>query len=152
MLNEGDEAPEFELPSHTGKTVSLASFRGRTVVLCFYPKNRLFGCPSRKVYEMARSMIATYPQIHSAGAEVMAISSDTVEDQEAFVRKWNVPYVHLSDTTKEASRVYAGLNMARLARRSTFIIDQKGRIRRIFRKMDVSVHGNEVLDTILRLD
>lgn len=148
MIREGDAAPDFELPDHRGKTISLHSLRGLCVVLCFYPKNRLFGCPSKKVYKMARGMIAEYPQIRSAGAEVFAISSDTVADQAKFVREWNIPYAHLSDATKETCRTYAGLNMARLAKRSTFVIGPQGKVARILRNIDVSTHGVDVLNAV----
>ena len=148
MIQEGDMAPDFKLPDHHGKMISLHSLRGQCVVLCFYPKNRLFGCPSKKVYKMARSMVSEYPQIRSAEAEVLAISSDTVSDQAKFVREWNIPYAHLSDTAKEVCRMYAGLNMVRLAKRSTFIIDPQGVVARILRNIDVTTHGVDVLHTV----
>ena len=153
MLREGDEAPNFELPSHNGRLVSLESLCNKqSVVLCFYPKNRLFGCPSKKVYQMAQSMISAYPQIRAAGSEVLAISSDTVADQERFVREWSIPYMHLSDTSKHTCRTYAGLNLARLARRSTFVIDERCRISRIFRDITVPSHGDEVLEVVRQLN
>lgn len=148
MIQVGDTAPNFELSDHRGNIISLDSLRGRCAVLCFYPKNRLFGCPSKKVYQMARSMVAAYPHIRSAGAEVFAISSDTVADQAKFVQEWNIPYTHLSDTTKKTCRIYAGLNMARLAKRTTFIIDSKGIVVRILRDIDVSTHGSDVMNAV----
>lgn len=141
-------APDFELPDHNNEMISLHSLRGHCVVLCFYPKNCLFGCPSKKVYQMTRSMVAKYTQIRSAGAEVLAISSDTAADQAKFVREWNIPYRHLSDTTKETCRTYAGLNIVRLAKRSTFIIDPQGRVARILRNIDVTTHGVDVLNAV----
>ena len=152
-MKEGDAAPDFELPAEDGSMISLSSFRGQAnVVLCFYPKNRLFGCPSKKVFEMAQSMVAAYPDIRSTGTVVLAISSDTVADQAKFVREWRVPYRHLSDTSKDVCRVYAGLNMARLARRSTFVVDKDGVVRRIYRGFDVAAHGAEVLRFIKGLN
>ena len=152
-MKKGDEAPDFELPADDGSTVSLGSFRGKkNVVLCFYPKNRLFGCPSKKVFEMAESMVSAYPEIQSTGTVVLAISSDTVADQARFVREWGVPYRHLSDTTKEVCRRYAGLNMARLARRSTFVVDRDGVIQGTFRGFDAATHGTEVLELLRGLN
>ena len=152
MVEEGEAAPDFELPAHDGSAVSLSSLRGRAVVLCFYPKNRLFGCPSRKVHQMARSMIAAYPEISAAGGAVFAVSVDTVQNQARFVREWNIPYAHLSDESKGVCRTYAGLNMARLARRSTFVIDSQGVVRRIFRGFDTERHGAEVLACVRGLE
>lgn len=152
-MKEGDAAPDFELPADDGSAVSLASFRGKkNVVLCFYPKNRLFGCPSKKVFEMAQSMVSAYPDIQSTGTVVLAISSDTVADQAKFIREWGVPYRHLSDTSKDVCRTYAGLSMARLARRSTFVVDRDGVIRKIFRGFDVATHGTEVLELLRGLN
>ena len=63
-MNEGDQAPDFELMSNTGSPVKLSSFQGKkNVVLCFYPKNHLFACPSKKVFQMAEAIISAYPKI-----------------------------------------------------------------------------------------
>lgn len=152
MVAEGEEAPDFRLPAHDGNAVSLSSLRGKAVVLCFYPKNKLFGCPSKKVHQMARSMIAAHPDIAAAGGAVFAVSVDTVENQAKFVREWEIPYAHLSDESKDVCRAYAGLNLARLAKRSTFVIDRKGVVRRIFRRFDTERHGAEVLECVRGLD
>ena len=152
MVEEGEEAPDFELYAHDGSVVLLSALRGKTTILCFYPKNRLFGCPSRKVHQMAQSMVSAYPDIVEAGGEVFAISVDSVQNQAKFVGEWNIPYKHLSDESKDVCRQYAGLNMARLARRSTFVIDARGVIRRIFRGFDTGRHGAEVLEYVHSLD
>ena len=65
VLNEGDTAENFELYAHDGTTVRLESFKGKNVVLCFYPKNHLFACPSKKVFDMAKSVISVYSKIQS---------------------------------------------------------------------------------------
>lgn len=152
MVGEGEAAPDFELPAHDGSTVSLSSLRGKKIVLCFYPKNRLFGCPSKKVHQMAQSMITAYPDIAAADAKVFAISVDTVEGQARFVREWGIPYVHLSDGSRNVCRTYTGLNIARLARRTTFVIDAQGVVRRVFRGFDTRRHGYDVLECVRGLD
>ncbi len=146
-MNVGDVSPGFELPASDGSTVSLESFRGKkSVVLCFYPKNHLFACPSKMVFKMARSVIAAHPEIISLDAVLFAISVDTVESQKEFVEKYGVPYLHLSDTSRNTCRRYAGLNLVRLAKRSTFVIDVEGRIAKIFREIDVENHGRQIVD------
>ena len=148
----GDAAPDFELRANDGTMVSLKPFRGRkNVVLCFYPKNRLFACPSKKVFAMAQSVIAAYPEIESLDAVLLAVSSDTAESQKEFVEEYGIPYRHLSDETKETCRAYAGLNIARLAKRATFIIDKKGAVREIFRDIDVKNHGRQIADFLKRM-
>ena len=151
-MQERDEAPDFELQDSNGNTVKLSSFRGqKNVVLCFYPKNHLFACPSKLVFKNAKSTIAAYPQILALDAVLFAISVDTVEDQKKFVEEYNIPYLHLSDPKKIACKTYAGLNLVGLAKRSTFIINKEGKIVKILRNIDVDSHGNEIIAALKNL-
>ena len=151
-MQRRDEAPDFELQDNNGNTVKLSSFRGqKNVVLCFYPKNHLFACPSRLVFKNAKSTIAAHPQILALDAELFAISVDTVEDQKKFIEEYNIPYTHLSDPKKIACKTYAGLNLVGLAKRSTFIINKEGKIAKIFRGVDVDSHGNEIVAALKNL-
>ena len=151
-MQEGDLALNFQLESNDGKTISLDSFKNKkNVVLCFYPKNHLFACPSKKIFKMAKSVIAAYPEIVSTESELFAISIDTVEDQRKFVTEYGIPYRHLSDPQKETCKKYAGLNLAGLAKRSTFIIDRQGVIKKIFRNIDVDNHGKEIANFLKEL-
>lgn len=151
-MNEGDRAPDFELVANDGGTVKLGSFLGKkNVVLCFYPKNHLFACPSKKVFQMAEATIAAYPKIKEQNAELFAISVNTVQDQKKFVEEYNVPYLHLSDTAKTVCKTYAGLNIAGLAKRSTFIIDKDGKISKIFRDISPEKHGQEIISSLQNL-
>ena len=145
IMQEGESAPDFELKASDGSTIHLESFKGqKNVVLCFYPKNHLFACPSKKVFKMAQSVVSAYSEILSQGAVLFAISVDTLEAQKKFVEEYKIPYLHLSDPTKKTCKTYAGLNIAGLAKRSTFIIDKKGIIKKIFRDFDVENHGQEI--------
>jgi len=148
-VNEGDTAPDFELVSNEGSMIKLGSFRGKKkIVLCFYPKNHLFACPSKKVFQMAEAIIAAYPKIKEQNAELFAISVDTVQDQKKFVDEYHVPYLHLSDTQKTACKAYAGLNIAGLAKRSTFVIDKDGKVSKIFREINPEKHGEEIISSL----
>jgi len=152
-MQEGDAAPNFELETNDGSKISLDSFKDKkNVVLCFYPKNHLFACPSKKVYKMAESVISVFPEIQATNSVLFAISIDTVNAQKKFVEEYKIPYLHLSDVSKETCKKYAGLNIAGLAKRSTFIIDKKGIIRKILRDINVENHGNEILDFLKQLD
>ncbi len=145
-------APDFQLPDHNGNMVSLGSFRGdRNVVLCFYPKNRIFGCPSKKVFKTAENVISSYPDILDANSVLFAISIDTVPAQKKFVDQYSVPYPHLSDTTKDVCRQYAGLNIAGMAKRTTLVIDREGKVRKIFRIINSDTHGQEIVSALKQL-
>ncbi|MDE1728480.1 peroxiredoxin [Candidatus Nitrosotalea okcheonensis] len=151
-MNEGDIAPDFELEANDGSLVKLGSFQGKkNVVLCFYPKNHLFACPSKRVFQMAEATIAAYQKIKEQDAELFAISIDTVQDQKKFVEEYGVPYRHLSDTAKATCKAYAGLNIAGLAKRSTFIIDKNGRVSKIFRDVSPEKHGHEIISSLQNL-
>ena len=151
-MQEGEPAPNFELIANDGSTISLDSFKDKkNVVLCFYPKNHIFGCPSKKVFRMAENVISSYSDITATDSELFAISIDTVDDQAKFVKEYGIPYLHLSDTTKDTCKTYAGLNVVGLAKRSTFIIDKNGVVRKIFRDINVEQHGKEIADFLKQL-
>lgn len=150
-MQEGDTAPDFELRANDGSLIHLESFKNKkNVVLCFYPKNHLFGCPSKKVFKMAQSVVSFYSYIVSSGAVLFAISIDTVEEQKKFVDAYNIPYLQ-SDPTKETCKKYAGLNIIGLAKRFTFIIDKQGVIKKIFRDTYVEKHGQEIVNSLKQL-
>lgn len=151
-MNEGEVAPNFKLYDQNGESISLGSFHGqKNVVLCFYPKNHIFGCPSKKIFKMSENVIASHSDILSTNSVIFAISIDTVESQKKFVDEYNIPYRHLSDPQKNVCKMYAGLNIAGLAKRSTFIVDKKGIISKIFRDINVKNHGQEILDFLKTL-
>lgn len=151
-MDEGEKAPDFELTANDGSAFHLESFKGKkNLVLCFYPKNYLFACPSKKVFKMAQSVVSAYPDIVSGDAILVAISIDTVDAQAKFVEEYKIPYLHLSDTKKDVCKKYAGLNIAGLAKRSTFIIDKQGIIRKVFRDIDVENHGKQIAESLKQL-
>jgi peroxiredoxin Q/BCP len=151
-LEKGDIAEDFELLGNDGNPVTLSSFKGsKNVVLCFYPKNHLFACPSKKVFEMAKSVISVYHDIISTTTVLFAISVDSVESQAEFVKEYEIPYVHLSDPKKMTCKKYAGTNIAGLAKRSTFVIGIDGVIRDVMREINVTSHGQEILASLNKI-
>ena len=104
-LQKGDKAENFELLTHNGNSITLSSYKNsKNVVLCFYPKNHLFACPSKKVFEMAKSVISVYSDIIATETVVFAVSVDSVDSQSDFVKEYEIPYVHLSDPKKIACK------------------------------------------------
>ena len=152
-MEVGDSAPDFELEANDGSVIKLESFKDKNnVVLCFYPKNHLFACPSKKIFEMAKSVISVYSEIQSHNTKLFAISIDNAESQKKFVEEYKIPYLHLSDTQKNICKKYAGLNIAGLAKRSTFIINKNGVVKKIFRNIEAKNHGHEILDFLKKLN
>jgi len=151
-MNEGDSAPNFELKANDGTMIHLDSFKNKkNVILCFYPKNRLFACPSKKVFKMAQSVIEVYPEIIATDSVLFAVSIDNEDSQKKFVEEYGIPYLHLSDPEKNTCKEYAGLNIAGLAKRSTFVIDKNGIIRKILKDISVEKHGREILNCLKNL-
>ena len=151
-LDKGNIAEDFELLGNDGSSFILSSYKNsKNVVLCFYPKNHLFACPSKKVFEMAKSVISVYSEIVATNTVLFAISVDSVDSQSKFVKEYQVPYIHLSDPKKIACKKYAGTNIAGLAKRSTFIIDKNGIIQDVIREINVTSHGQEILDSLKKI-
>ena len=151
-LEKGDIAEDFKLLGNDGSSITLSSYKNsKNVVLCFYPKNHLFACPSKKVFEMAKSVISVYAEIIATETVVFALSVDSVNSQSEFVKEYQIPYLHLSDPKKIACKKYAGTNIAGLAKRSTFVIDKNGIIVDIMREINVASHGQEILDSLKKI-
>ena len=151
-LQKGDKAENFELLTHNGNSITLSSYKNsKNVVLCFYPKNHLFACPSKKVFEMAKSVISVYSDIIATETVVFAVSVDSVDSQSDFVKEYEIPYVHLRDPKKIACKKYAGTSITGLAKRSTFVIDKNGIIHDVMREINVASHGQEILDSLNKI-
>ncbi|RCK77321.1 MAG: Thiol peroxidase, Bcp-type [Ignavibacteriae bacterium] len=147
-LKVGDLAPDFNLNSQDGKKISLKNFRGKKVVLYFYPKDMTPGCTKE-----ACSFRDNYESIMAKGAIVLGISADSVDSHRKFREKFKLPFDLLSDETKEVSKLYGVWKQKSFLgkkfmgiERSTFIIDEKGKILAIFRKVKVNGHTEEVLN------
>ena len=100
---------------------------------------------------MAKSVISVYSAIISTDTVLFAISVDSVDSQAEFVKEYKIPYVHLSDPKKIACKKYAGTNIAGLAKRSTFVIDKSGIVHDVIREINVSSHGQEILDSLNKI-
>lgn len=139
----GTLAPDFALPSQEGTSVSLQDFRGKWVVLYFYPKDMTKGCTIE-----AHNFQRDQPQYAQKGAVVLGVSVDSIDSHKQFCAKEGLNFKLLSDADKKVARQYGSLtNMGvlKIASRHTFIIDPQGKIERVYLDVDPNKHSQEVL-------
>ena len=153
MIEEGTKAPEFELTSDEGETVSLEGLRGTPVVLYFYPRDDTPGCTAQ-----ACGIRDAWKDFQEAGAVVLGVSPDGEASHATFKEKYGLPFPLLADTDHAVSeaygvwgeksmygKTYMGVN------RTTFVIGADGTVERVFEKVKPAEHADQVLD-VLRSD
>ncbi|MBC8448965.1 MAG: thioredoxin-dependent thiol peroxidase [Chloroflexi bacterium] len=152
MLQEGALAPNFTLPAGGGGEVTLSDYRGKKVVLYFYPKDDTPGCTTE-----ACNFRDDYTQIIAAGAAVLGVSPDSVTSHDGFKLKFSLPFALLSDPDHVVAEMYGAWGEKKMYGkttmgiiRSTFIIDEdeEGRIIKVFPKVKVKNHSQEVLEVL----
>lgn len=150
MLKIGQPAPDFALLDDTGASVRLSSFRGKKVVVYFYPKDDTPGCTKEAC--AFRDGIAG---LKARGAVVLGVSADSVESHGKFKTKYRLNFPLLSDVQRAVAHAYGVWKEKSLygrtfmgIERTTFLIDEQGRITRIFPKVKVEGHGDEVLASL----
>ncbi len=149
-LEVGDKAPDFSLPDQQGKAVSLKNFRGKQVVLYFYPKDDTPGCTKESC-----DFRDVESQIVRAGGVIVGVSMDGKDSHQKFIKKYGLPFPLLSDEDASISKsygVYKEKNMYGKKywgiERSTFVIDPAGTLKAVFRKVKVDGHADEVLTAL----
>ncbi len=149
-LTEGDEAPGFDLPSSTGGKVKLNDFRGKKVVLYFYPEDDTPGC-TREACSFRDNM----PKFEALDATILGVSRDSLKSHEKFIAKYGLNFTLLSDEELKVHKLYDTWRLKNLygreywgTERSTFVIDEKGKIKKIFRKVRVDGHEQQVLQAL----
>ncbi len=147
MIEEGQEAPDFELTSDTGERVRLAQFRGKPVVLYFYPKDDTPGCTAQ-----ACGIRDTYEDFEQQGAVVLGVSPDDESSHVKFKQKYGLPFTLLADPDHEVADKYGVWGEKKYmgktywgVERSTFLIDEEGRIAKIMRRVKPDTHADRVL-------
>lgn len=147
MLEAGQVAPDFTLPSDGGGEVSLSDYRGKKVVLYFYPKDDTPGCTTE-----ACNFRDDYSQLVAAGAVVLGISPDEVKSHDKFKLKFNLPFALLSDPAHRVAELYGAWGEKKMYGktylgiiRSTFVVDEEGTIVKVFPQVKVKNHSQEVL-------
>lgn len=148
MLAEGDDVPDFSLKDANGKLIKKSDLKGKKYVVYFYPKDFTPGCTTE-----AAEFSQDYKKFKNAGIEILGISPDDEESHKKFGEKMKVSFILLSDTEKDVAkkfgvwgkkqfmgREYMGVN------RSTFLVNEKGKIFRVFEKVKPAGHAQEVLE------
>ncbi len=150
QLNVSDKAPDFTLTSDKGEKMSLKQFRGKQVVLYFYPKDNTPGC-TREACDFRDSIMP----IEKARAVVLGVSLDDQASHQKFIKQYSLPFTLLCDTEATVSKAYGVYKQKSLygrkfwgIERTTFIIDKDGRIKQVFRKVRVDSHRDEVLEAL----
>lgn len=146
----GEAAPAFTLPDQSGKPVSLNDYRGKWVVLYFYPKDGTPGCTT-EACEFRDNVFA----FREAGATILGVSVDDVASHKKFAADHQLPFTLLADGEKKVARDYGVLHrmlgLMELARRETFIVDPQGRIAKHYREVDPGSHSKQVLTDLKAL-
>jgi len=145
----GTAAPSFNLVTNEGRPTSLSKFRGKWVVLYFYPKDFTSGC-TLEAHNFQRDL-AKYKKLH---AVVLGVSVDTAESHKSFCTKEGLNFKLLSDTDAKVSEQYGSVmeyQGTKLSARNTFIIDPHGKIARVFVKVNPASHSEEVLSALASL-
>ena len=149
----GKPVPDFSLQSTGGKTFSLSGARGSKLVLYFYPKDNTPGCTAE-----GADFADRHKAFKRAGAEVLGISRDSVKSHESFKSKMNFPFELLSDPDEEVCNAFGVMKLKNMygrqvrgIQRSTFVLDDKGVLRREWRGVKVPGHAEEVLNFVKAL-
>lgn len=147
MIKEGEKAPAFKLENQTGTTVTLNDFAGKKVVLYFYPKDLTPGC-TQEACDFNENLSA----IRKKGAVVLGVSFDDAQKHKKFIEKYSLNFDLLVDGDKEVAKLYGVYKPKKFLGkeflgivRSTFVIDEGGKIKKVFSPVKVSGHVGEVL-------
>jgi len=149
-VKEGDRAPDFSMETDEGGKVSLKSLKGKTVVLYFYPKDDTPGCTKE-----ACAFRDNLPDFSKVKAAVIGVSKDSVETHRKFKKKYGITFPLASDADGKVCKAYGVWKKKSLygrefmgIERSTFLIDAKGVVRKIWRKVKVDGHAEDVLEAV----
>jgi peroxiredoxin Q/BCP len=153
VIEEGKPAPDFELESDSGETVKLSDFRGRSVVLYFYPKDDTPGCTTQ-----ACGIRDAYADFRERGAVVLGVSPDDEASHVKFKEKYSLPFTLLADPEHRVAEQYGVWKERNMygkksmgIERSTFVIDADGNVAKVMRRVKPDTHAADVLATLTRL-
>lgn len=147
MLKPGDKAPEFSAPNENGEILTLQQFKGKKLVLYFYPKDDTPGCTAE-----ACSLRDHYSRFLKKGYAILGVSPDSEKKHQKFIEKYNLPFSLLADPEANILKAYGVWGLKKFmgreymgVLRTTFIIDEKGHIERVIDKVDTKEHADQIL-------
>jgi peroxiredoxin Q/BCP len=141
MLAVGEVAPTFVGTTGSGTPIDLATYRGKPLVLYFYPKANTSGCATE-----ARGFVGGYPELQKAGISVVGVSVDTVENQRRFAETCGVPFPLVADHDKAIARQYGVLGLLGIAKRVTFFVGADGRVEEVVNGLLPGPHVRRALE------
>ncbi len=147
MLNEGDKAPAFSGTNQNGETITLEQFKGKKLILYFYPKDNTPGCTAESC-----NLRDNYADLSGKGYEVVGVSPDSEASHQKFISKQSLPFQLIADTDKEILKAYDAWGLKKMygkeyegVLRTTYIIDEEGSIVKIFKKVKTKEHTEQIL-------
>ncbi len=149
MIILNSAAPEFELTDQNGRIHSLNDYRGKWVVLYFYPKDDTPGC-TKEACHFRDDIVA----MQKIDAQILGVSLDSEKSHAKFADKYSLPFPLLADTDGRVAKSYGALTSLgplKFAKRHTFIIDPQGKVARVYRTVKPATHSNEVIAAITEL-
>ncbi len=145
-LKIGDAAPNFKLVDQNEKEHNLSNYFGKKIVVYFYPKDDTPGCTKE-----ACSIRDNFALFEENNIIVFGISYDSPSSHKKFSEKYNLPFILLSDSTKSVAKLYNSKGLF-MAKRNTFLIDEEGKIFKIYKNVDVSTHTESILNDFSKLE
>lgn len=153
-LKAGDKAPDFVLKDQEGKERSLKEFRGKKILLYFYPRDFTPGCTKE-----ACGIRDNFNDFEKLDVVVLGVSTDSVESHKKFAEKYNLPFILLSDEEGEVAKKYGVWQKKKLAGREyygvvrvSFLIDEQGKILKVYEKVKPEIHAKEILEDLESLN
>jgi len=147
-LKEGDKAPEFSGVNEKGEEISLSDYQGQKLVLYFYPKDNTPGCTAE-----ACNLRDHYEQLKKEGYAILGVSPDSERKHQNFIKKYNLPFPLIADTDKKIANKYGVWGEKQMYGRTyegifrtTFLIDEEGKIEKVFKKVKTKAHAEQILE------
>ncbi len=149
-LKEGEVAPDFSGLNENGETISLSDYKGKKLILFFYPKDNTPGCTAE-----ACNLRDNYEDLKAKGFELLGVSADSQRKHQNFIKKFDLPFPLLADTEKDVIQKYGVWGPKKMygklfegIHRTTFVIDEDGKIEKIFTKVKTKNHTEQILEEL----
>ncbi|MCB0632532.1 MAG: thioredoxin-dependent thiol peroxidase [Lewinella sp.] len=149
-LQKGDKAPNFTGIDQNGNEISLSDYKGKKLVLFFYPKDNTPGCTAE-----ACNLRDNYSELKAAGFELLGVSPDSPKKHQNFISKYSLPFPLLADTEQEVLKAYGVWGPKKFMGRSfigvhrtTFIVDEEGKIAEVIEKVKTGDHTRQILEAV----